>query len=702
MKQALKKWLFALLGKHPESVVVSIASGDPKHVTAMVNEAVKLMPGRRHFLAGYAPLPSVEGVTNIELRAAGAPGLWWQLRAALSSWRIGMMPVLFDDTPLRALRLAAFLRAPGKVLAYNKRLERHHLQLRTALASLLFWRGVALDRIYLRPGWLGWTTADRTVVPDRVHWLTGRETQAHRRKIGVLSPFIPYPLSHGGAVRLDAMLRQMARDFDIYLFAFRENERIEDLGPISEYCAGAGLVDKPRYREPRWSSMLPPEVREYKSEPMRKLIEEAQRKHRIELVQVEYTQLAQYAGDILVEHDVTYDLYNQVRERERTLRAWWDWWRWHRFERAAVRRFRRVVTMSEKDSRMLGIAHTRVIPNGVDLERFVPGNETNGSRFLFVGSFRHFPNAMAYRFFLREVWPVVKREMPAASLTVVSGPDPELYWQAATGEPALPAGDGATLFGFVRDVRPLYVEANIVVTPTLVSAGTNIKVLEAMAMGRALLTTPSGCGGIPVVHQTHAWIASGAGDFAAGAIALARDAALRARLAGAARNLVASRFDWATLGQMQRELVHELLPERVRLREGTNTDIDRVRSIQFEALPSSRWEAEAYLQHEFYVAEHHGAVEGFLVARQTSPDEREILNVAVSPDCRGLGLGSALLRQLLGSYRVPGDVFLEVRESNEAARRLYERLGFKEVGRRKAYYDDPVETAIIMRINLPK
>lgn len=692
MKQTLKRWLFALMGEEPEAVVVSVASGKPERVRQMVEEAVKLMPDRRHFLIGVAPLPVVAGVKNIEVQPGGA--------FPLRRYRIGIMPVLFDETDHRALRLAAFVRAPGKILAYNARLERHHLQWKTWLASLLFWRGVPLDRIYIRPRWLRWFTNDHTVIPNKVTWLNGRPTQQMRRRIAVLSPFIPYPLSHGGAVRLDALLRQMAKEYDVYLFAFRENERLDELHPLLEYCAGVGIVDKPRYREPRWTSLLPPEVCEYESPPMRRLIDQARREHRIEMLQVEYTQLARYPGEVLVEHDVTFDLYNQIRLREDTFTAWWNWWRWHNFEMEAVRRFRRVVTMSEKDSRMLQISHVRMIPNGVDLSRFQAANESVGSRFLFVGSFRHFPNAMAYRFFVQEVWPAVRREIPHAELTVVAGPDPALYWQAATGEGALPQADNVTLYGFVRDVRSLYVDANVVVTPTLVSAGTNIKVLEAMAMERALLTTTSGCGGIPVEHAKHAWIADGAHAFIQGALALARDPELRLRLAQEARKLVAERFDWATLGQMQRDLILEILPERMRLREGTAADVWRVREIQTEALPSSRWDAELYLQHEFYVAEQNGAVEGFLVARQTAPDEREILNVAVSRNVRGSGLGTALLQQLLTSKRVPGDIFLEVRESNVAARRLYERLGFVEVGRRGAYYDDPVETAIIMRIKV--
>lgn len=677
MKQRLKALWFGLLGKDPEAVVVSFSTGAPDKVKAMVEEVRKLIPGRRHFVVGGDP--GVEGVEPVDFRV-------------LRRYRIGMAAVLFDgDRSYASLRWSAFFRAPRKILAYNADLERHHLQLRTWLASLLFWCGVPLDRIYLRPRWLWWFTRDRTAVPRDTTVRKGRLPRPGHRRIGVLTPFIPYPLSHGGAVRLYHLLREAAKDYDVYLFAFRENEDLADLEPLLEFCSYAALVGKPRYREPRWATLLPPEVREYESAPMRALLERIRREHHLELIQVEYTQLARYPGDILVEHDVTFDLYGQLHQRQQSISSWWNWVRWLRFERRAVRRYKRVVTMSEKDARLLGTSEAEVIPNGVDLDRFRPSPELPGQRLLFIGSFRHFPNVTAFRFFVEEVWPRLRDKFPEMTVTVVAGPRPELYWRPEFSD------DRIRILGFVADVRPLYHEANLVLVPTLVSAGTNVKVLEAMAMERAIITTTSGCGGIPVEHGKHVWIADGAAAFAEGIARLASDPGLRRMLAGNSYSLVAERFDWAKLGQMERDLIAGTLPEKLVLRAGTPADLARVRQIQAAALPSSRWDAEQYLRHEFLVACYDGAIAGFIVARKTAPDEREILNIAVLGEYRGLGIGEALLRELVFSGET-GDVFLEVRESNHGARRLYERVGFEEVGRRPGYYEDPPETAVIMRI----
>ncbi len=90
--------------------------------------------------------------------------------------------------------------------------------------------------------------------------------------------------------------------------------------------------------------------------------------------------------------------------------------------------------MSERDAALLDRPNVTVIPNGVDLARFRPEIERPGSRLLFIGSFRHFPNIVAYRFLMEQVWPILRaRVRRDVELTVVAGPDPLLYWREHTG-----------------------------------------------------------------------------------------------------------------------------------------------------------------------------------------------------------------------------------------------------------------------------
>ena len=509
MKQKLKRWIFGLLGKDPEAVVVTFCTGDAELCRRMAEEIRALVPDRRHFIA------TAEN--------------WPALRRELKRHRIGLAPVLLSRES-SALRRAAYRLAPRKILAYNSRLERHHMRL--DLASLLFWRGVPLDRIYVRPKWWPFPKRVRTVVPQGHRRFEGRPCSPERPRVAVLTPYFPYPLAHGGAVRIYNLLRETAREFDIELFSFTEGTAPPEMAPVLDFCARIVLVEKPHYRAPRWSTLLPPEVHEFRSPAMRTAIAEERTAFGFRSLQVEYTQLAPYAGDVLVEHDVTFDLFGQIARRDRTISTCWDYFRWRRFERRAVRRYRAVVVMSKKDVEMLGPAvPSVVIENGVDLARFRAEPEVPGQRLLFIGSFRHFPNITAYRFFTEQIWPLVRDKFPEMTLTVVCGPDHPVYWREFTDSLEPLPDPRIRLLGFVPDVRPLYVESNLVIVPTTVSAGTNVKVLEAMAMGRAVVSTTSGCAGLGLLHGHSVWAADDASAFAAGIATLINDAERRRQIA---------------------------------------------------------------------------------------------------------------------------------------------------------------------------
>jgi glycosyltransferase involved in cell wall biosynthesis len=537
VRQRLKQWIFGLLGKDPEAVVVTFCSGDAELCRRMAAEVRSLVPERRHFVATEEN--------------------WPKLRVELRKYRIGLAPVMLAGQS-SALRRAAYRLAPRKILAYNSRLERHHL--RFSLASFLFWRGVPLDRIYLRPWWWPWPKRERSVTPRGYRVVEGRACSPERRRVAVLSPYFPFPLAHGGAVRIYHLLRETAREFDVELFAFTDGEEDPDTAALREFCARIVLVTKRRYHEPRWSTLAPPDVHEFLSPAMDKAIAEELRAFAFQLLQVEYTHLAAHGGDVLVEHDVTFDLAGQMARRERTLAAWWDFVRWRRYERRAVARYRRVVVMSPKDAALLGRGvSSAVIENGVDLQRFQPQPEQPGQRLLFIGSFRHFPNVSAYRFFTERVWPLLRDKFPRMELTVVCGPGHLTYWRAFTDSPEPAPDPRIRMLGFVVDVRPLYVDANLVLVPTTVSAGTNVKVLEAMAMQRAVVSTESGCAGLGLTHGHTVWVADTPEAFAAAVATLLADSERRAQMARAAYDHAVRNFDWLAIGEKQRSLLRELL-----------------------------------------------------------------------------------------------------------------------------------------------
>jgi ribosomal-protein-alanine N-acetyltransferase len=133
------------------------------------------------------------------------------------------------------------------------------------------------------------------------------------------------------------------------------------------------------------------------------------------------------------------------------------------------------------------------------------------------------------------------------------------------------------------------------------------------------------------------------------------------------------------------------------IRPGEAADLGAVAAIQSASHEAVRWNVADYLDCDFRVAVSGEQVVGFLVARTVGEGERELLNLAVASECRHQGVGRMLLENFLRD--AGGAVFLEVRESNSAARNIYKSIGFREVGTRQKYYHDPLEAAIVMKFH---
>jgi ribosomal-protein-alanine N-acetyltransferase len=132
------------------------------------------------------------------------------------------------------------------------------------------------------------------------------------------------------------------------------------------------------------------------------------------------------------------------------------------------------------------------------------------------------------------------------------------------------------------------------------------------------------------------------------------------------------------------------------VRAASAEDLAAMAEIQVGSPEASQWDPASYLTYECLVAAAPHVV-GFLVARQTAPGEREILNLAVDPFQRRRGVARALLQAELG--RGKNQWFLEVRASNKGAIELYQNAGFRVAGRREAYYREPPEPGIVMKFD---
>jgi glycosyltransferase involved in cell wall biosynthesis len=223
-----------------------------------------------------------------------------------------------------------------------------------------------------------------------------------------------------------------------------------------------------------------------------------------------------------------------------------QWRKMWRFEHELLPRFTRVVAVSEKDKtafeREHGLSRVDTIPTGVDLDRFSwsppPAiDAASPPRLTFVGSMDWPANIDAMTWFMDEVWPMIATRCPAARLDIVGRSPP-----AALVERARRRRLPWTFTGWVSEVQPYIRDAHVAVIPLRVGSGTRMKVFEAMALGRPVISTALGVEGLPVVAGQHYVEADEPAAFADAAVRLLDDADRRMQLATAARRLVEEEF----------------------------------------------------------------------------------------------------------------------------------------------------------------
>ena len=195
----------------------------------------------------------------------------------------------------------------------------------------------------------------------------------------------------------------------------------------------------------------------------------------------------------------------------------------------------------------------------MDIERYQPAPaDPEPNRLLFLGSFAHLPNLLAVDFFLREVWPLLGSRHP--HLHIIAGSKHAYHYERFRDRLGFSLETAnVTIDGFVADVRPAYRKASIVIAPLLASAGTNIKILEAMAMGKAIVSTTGGVNGLDLEPEVEAIVENDPERMAAEIEALLDDPVRRDALGRRARLAAEKRFSWDAIADAQRQMYQDLL-----------------------------------------------------------------------------------------------------------------------------------------------
>jgi len=224
---------------------------------------------------------------------------------------------------------------------------------------------------------------------------------------------------------------------------------------------------------------------------------------------------------------------------------------WRKMEAAELRYLRlaeHVLTVSEKDrdtfAAFLDPAKLTAILTGVDVDYFhpLPIEETQNS-LVFTGSMDWLPNEDAILYFADAILPLIKQHSPDLSLEVVGRSPSRKLRALAESEKSI------RLTGWVDDIRPFIARGSICIVPLRIGGGTRLKIFEAMAMGKAVVSTSVGAEGLPVRSGENIALADSPKDFADSVTALLRDPAERKRLGTAARTLVQEKYSWPKVAE---------------------------------------------------------------------------------------------------------------------------------------------------------
>lgn len=391
-------------------------------------------------------------------------------------------------------------------------------------------------------------------------------------KVLIVAPFVPWPLAHGGRIRLFHLLRELARRHEVTLVCLADNAE-QELGPLAEICHEVvPVVHRPRPVASFCRFLFGPNpynVERFVSPLLAATIRRLLAATPFDIVHLETTHIwpaAAACGEVPVvlgtqnvESRILDQLQSACRNPLKRLLYCLEAAKMRRFEANAWRSCHLCLTVSDAERQEIiaaGVAPERVVtvPNGVDLERFAVTARPGRKKLLFLAGLDYLPNLDAARWLLAEVWPLIRGAEPAAELLLAGRGTKEL---AAAGLPA-----GVTCLGDPADVPCCFAMADALLVPLRIGAGTRLKVLEAMAAGLPVVATSRGCEGIAAVAGEHLLTADTPREFAAACLRLLAEPELAAQLAVNARQLVKETCSWELIGAGLREAFAEVVAGR--------------------------------------------------------------------------------------------------------------------------------------------
>jgi glycosyltransferase involved in cell wall biosynthesis len=385
------------------------------------------------------------------------------------------------------------------------------------------------------------------------------------------------PVDTGGKIRSFNILRRLSKDHDLKLVSYYGGRRDPDYEaalpkqfPDSQiiYTAAAdsdgfrGILDY-LYQLPR---LAPYSVSKFTHAAVRKLVARQLSSGQFDVAICDFLAPSLNFPEklpmpcVLFQHNVESSLWQRMATTEshplRKLSYTLESARMSRYERRTLARFHHIIAVSENDrQRMLEMdpaCKITVVPTGVDTQQFqvAPPSSATPPRIVFTGSMDWEPNIDAVEYFCGQIWPRVLAEFPDAIFQIV-GRTPFARVQRLASESVVVTGTVPSVTDYLRD-------ATVVVVPLRIGGGTRLKIYEAMAMGKALVSTSIGAEGLSFQNGQDILLADNASSFADAILLLVRDAHARRKFEQAAVQL-AARFDWSVVSAQFAEVLHRVV-----------------------------------------------------------------------------------------------------------------------------------------------
>lgn len=369
-----------------------------------------------------------------------------------------------------------------------------------------------------------------------------------------------HPTNRGGQIRTLEILKRLHTRHEVHYIALN-NGNSEGVKRSSDYCSRAYPIDHhvPQKTTVAFAgqllagllSPLPVAVSRYRSEPMKREIENLSRRQVFDAIVCDFLFPAPNLPDpsacVLFQHNVeaiiwkrhvenaptpAHHLYFQLQAR-----------RMESYERETCRSMKKIIAVSEIDAEIMrdqyGAQPVDAVSTGVDLRYFArPPAAPRLADLVFIGSMDWMPNIDGAQWFTREILPLIRKRKPGCSVTFAGRNPTRALVDLAAQDPYI------HLTGTVPDIRSYLWGSAVSIVPLRIGGGTRLKIFESMAARVPVVATSIGAEGLPVNHGTEIYLADTPQTFADYCIELMDDPAASVRMAEAGWNLVASRFSW--------------------------------------------------------------------------------------------------------------------------------------------------------------